>query len=157
MIKFILNPFDILFFGSGKPFNVNVQEAISIFPPFPNTLASSICSKIYSEKGINIKNIIKSFYGPFLQNNKGILFPKPLDILGEKKKINRELSNAYLLGNPKLINPSYTDLKNDLKNILWQKSKNKDFEIFESFITLDGLKKWLNNQEIENCDLVDKK
>ncbi|MEO0151709.1 MAG: type III-B CRISPR module-associated protein Cmr3 [candidate division WOR-3 bacterium] len=155
MIKFILKPFDVLFFGSGKPFNFSVQEASSIFPSFPNTLASSICSKILVEKGIDISRIIKKFYGPFLEKNNKILFPKPLDILREKKKENGEIIVGKLLKKFRLINPSYIDSQNNLKALLWIGKHNKNFEIFKGFITLHGLKKWLNNSEVSREDLVD--
>ncbi|MEJ5274199.1 MAG: type III-B CRISPR module-associated Cmr3 family protein, partial [Spirochaetota bacterium] len=53
MIKFTINPYDVLFFGSGKPFNKG-GNAKSIFPPFPNSIASSIFAKFYIETGIKI-------------------------------------------------------------------------------------------------------
>ncbi|MFN4226539.1 MAG: type III-B CRISPR module-associated protein Cmr3 [Candidatus Ratteibacteria bacterium] len=153
MIKFKFNPFDVLYFGGGKPFNLSVQEASSIFPPFPNTLASAICSKIYFEKGINVSKIIRKFYGPFLEKEGKILLPKPLDILCEIKKKDGEICGVDLKDKFKLINPAYTDCQG-LKALLWENKRNKHFEVFESFITIDGLKKWLNNQEIKKEDLV---
>ncbi len=86
MISFILNPFDVLFFGSGKPFNIGSQDTISIFPPFPHTLASSICSAVYHHKGIDVDQILKSVYGSFLEYKGKVYFPKPLDILNKKRR-----------------------------------------------------------------------
>ncbi len=156
MLKFSLHPFDVLFFGGGKPFNFNVQEAFSIFPPFPNTLAGAVSNKISIEKGIKTSKIIKKLYGPFLEKNNEILFPKPLDILIEKKKKDGDITKVSLKNKFKLINPSYTD-KPELKALLWESKTNKEFETFKSFITLNGLKKWLNNQDVRKDDLVYKK
>ncbi|MEN3045245.1 MAG: type III-B CRISPR module-associated protein Cmr3 [Candidatus Hydrothermales bacterium] len=155
MIKFTLEPFDVLFFGSGKPFNMNVQETDSIFPPFPNTLASSICGKIFSERNINVKEIIEKFYGPFLEKNNELLLPKPLDILIEKKVKDGKINQVILKNKFKLINPSHTD--GNLKSLLWEMKKNGDFETFEGFIKLNGLKKWLDNEEINENDIIHKK
>ncbi|MFN3921894.1 MAG: type III-B CRISPR module-associated Cmr3 family protein, partial [Caldimicrobium sp.] len=135
MLKFSLIPFDVLYFGSGRPFNFNVQETSSVFPPLPNTLASSVCSKLYHEKKINVENVLKKFYGPFLEKDGKILFPKPLDILSEKKKHGGDISGVNLIEKFNLLNPTYTDCK-DLKGLLWQNEKSKEFEVFEGFITL---------------------
>lgn len=155
MLKFKLTSFDVLYFGSGRPFNVNVQEAYSIFPPLPPTLAGAICNKICVEKKIEISKIINNFYGPFLEKNGELLFPKPLNILIEKKKKDGEISSVELKNknNFKLINPSYTDC-NELKGLLWESERGKVFEVFESFLKIKGLKKWLNNQEIKKEDIV---
>lgn len=153
MIKFILNPFDVLFFGSGKPFNFDVSETSSIFPPLPSTLAGAVSSKISTEKKIDTSKIIKNFYGPFLKRKEEILFPKPLDILLERKKRDGEISEVKLLKNSKLINPQYTDAS-ELKELLWEVERNKEFEVKEGFITLKGLNKWLNQEKIDKEDLV---
>lgn len=155
MIKFQLSSYDILFFGSGKPFNENVSEAISVFPPFPNTLASCICGKIYSHKKIKINKIIKKVYGPFIEKREEILFPKPLDILKEKKKEFGEISCVDLVSKFSLINPSFCDHEK-LKFLLWQRERNKDFETFEAYIKLEGLENWLANKKIDIDDLVEK-
>ena len=65
MIRFTLKPYDVLFFGLGRPFNRGDVVA-SAFPPHPNTFASAICSKIYQFKNIDISGILKSVYGPFI-------------------------------------------------------------------------------------------
>uniref|UniRef100_A0A7C4WAB0 Type III-B CRISPR module-associated protein Cmr3 n=1 Tax=candidate division WOR-3 bacterium TaxID=2052148 RepID=A0A7C4WAB0_UNCW3 len=155
MVKFSITPFDVLFFGRGKPFNLSVQEASSIFPPLPTTLAGAISAKIEQEKGKDASKIIKTFYGPFLEIEEKILFPKPLDILSEKKKEGGEITGVELLEerNFKLIKPFYSDLKEELKSLLWERKRNKEFEVFEGFISLEGLRKWLNNQEVNREDL----
>lgn len=153
MIKFFLYPYDILFFGKGKPFNPGSQDMFSSFPPLPHISASSICAKIYFEKGINISKILKSLYGPFIIKEEKLLFPKPLDILKEMRKSKDYKITSLILikNNFNLINPKDTDLDDALKGMLWV---NKDFEIFQSFINEEGLKKWLNNQDVLNDDIL---
>lgn len=153
MIKFIIKPFDILFFGTGRPFNFNVQEATSRLLPFPHTLAGAISNKISAEKGIDTSKIIKHFYGPFLEKENEILFPRPLDILSEKKQLEGEISGIRLVKNSKLIKPSFSDC-GSLEGLLWQEEKNKEFEVADGFITHTGLKKWFNNQRVEKKDLI---
>jgi len=58
MLKFIIKPYDVLFFGSGRPFNRG-DVVVSAFPPHPNTFASAICSKIYQFKNIDISRNFK--------------------------------------------------------------------------------------------------
>lgn len=45
MLKFEFEPFDVLFFGSGKAFNRG-DDASSIFPPFSHTFAGAISKKL---------------------------------------------------------------------------------------------------------------
>lgn len=157
MIKFVFSPYDVLFLGSGKPFNPGIQDITSIFPPFQNTLVSAICSKIYYEKGIDVSKIIKNLYGPFIKYNEKLLFPKPLDILKEKKKEKEyEVTLLKLKQNFQLLNPVDTDLKENLKSLLWH-GGNKDFESFEAFIDEEGLNFWLDNREISKNHIIEKK
>ncbi len=160
MVRFEIEPYDVLFFGSGKQFNIGSQDMHSIFPPFPHTLAGSICARIYAKKGINVSNIIKEVYGPFLKLQDRILFPKPMDILKERKKEeDYDISQAILIlrknQNSGLINSKDTDLECNLKGLLWQKSKeDKDFEPFRAFITQEGLKSWLSNSSVGNSEII---
>jgi CRISPR-associated protein Cmr3 len=147
MFKFNIKPYDVLFFGSGKPFNLG-DTARSIFPPFPHTFAGAICSKIYWEYKINITKILKDVYGPFLYNEKDkkIYFPKPADIYKERK---REDGEIYLLKFPnenyKLFNPKNTNKPNPIENFAVYFG-DKEVEDFGGFISQDGLQKWLNGQ-----------
>ena len=88
MLKFTIEPYDVLFFGSGKPFNIG-SNVESIFPPFPHSFAAAVYAKFVSEKGITIRNgkgIYKAVYGPFIEKSGVFYFPAPSDILQEKKK-----------------------------------------------------------------------
>lgn len=156
MLKFELKPYDVLFFGSGKPFNLNVQEASSIFPPFTTTIAGAISGKISSEKGIDSKRVIKKIYGPFLEKNEQILFIAPFDILKEKKKgeESARISKVYLEGNFRLLNPLFSNIPVQTSYLLWPKEKDKDLETFNGFIKLSGLQKWVNGLNIDKDDLV---
>lgn len=160
MLKFTIKPYDVLFFGSGKPFNVG-GDAESIFPPFPHSFASAIYAKLLSETGIKIleeQGIYKAVYGPFLKKDETILFPTPLDIMKEKKKEKGNIIKARIIKRDefKLLNLYDTDLPHCLEGILWVKSdkEDNDYEPFGDYITLSGLKKWLRGQEIEADDLI---
>lgn len=85
MIRFTLTPFDVLFFGSGRPFQMGDVVA-SAFPPHPNTFASAICAKINQIKKIKVSNILKAVYGPFVKKSDKIYFPKPQNVYTERKK-----------------------------------------------------------------------
>jgi len=147
MLKFKIKPYDVLFFGSGKPFNLG-DTARSIFPPFPHTFAGAICSKIYWKYKIDITKILKDVYGPFLYNEKDkkIYFPKPADIYTEKKEKDDKI---YLLKfkneNHKLFNPKNTNKPNPIENFAVYFG-DKEVEGFEGFISQDGLKEWLNGK-----------
>lgn len=160
MLKFTIKPHDVLFFGSGKPFNAG-GDAESIFPPFPHSFASAIYAKFFAETQIAIsenQGIFKDVYGPFLKKDKTLIFPAPLDIMKEKKNEEGKIAKAYIKKQKdfKLINLEDTDLRYSIDGLLWVKSDNKVTEVepFKEFITLEGLKKWLNNKEITKEDLI---
>ena len=154
MIKFTLTPYDVLFFGSGKPFNRG-DVVDSIFPPHPNTFASAICSKVYSHKNINISNILKAVYGPFIQKNEKIYFPKPQNIYKERKK--KGLEKIFVVKpfdkNLKLFDPENTNKPNGIQSLSVYKGI-EEIELFNGFISTDGLKKWLSDQEIDKDDIL---
>jgi len=160
MLKFIIEPYDVLFFGSGKPFNIG-SNVVSIFPPFPHSFAAAIYAKFVSETGITIRNgkgIYKAVYGPFIEKSGVVYFPAPSDILQEKKK---EESSKFKIADRcnqfSLINIEDTDLGSKIDSLLWSKPDNNDssdYEPFRGFINLEGLKNWFNGGEITKEDLL---
>ena len=160
MLKFTIEPYDVLFFGSGKPFNIG-SNVESIFPPFPHSFAAAIYAKFVSETGITIRNgkgIYKAVYGPFIEKSGVFYFPAPSDILQEKKK---EESSKFKIADRcnqfSLINIHDTDLGSKIDSLLWSKPDNNDssdYEPFRGFISLEGLKKWFNGGEITKEDLL---
>jgi len=151
MLKFVIKPFDILFFRDSKPFDIG-GVASSIFPPFPHTFAGAISSIIYQDLKINDFKVLEKVYGPFLYNEKQnkTYFPKPADIYKEKKK--EKINNIFSL-----------ELYDDNKLSLFKFSNSnkpdgiekfpiylgpEEVEGFNGFISENGLQKWINGQEI---------
>jgi CRISPR-associated protein Cmr3 len=155
MLKFTIEPYDVLFFGSGKPFNIG-SNGESIFPPFPHSFAAAVYAKFVSETGIAIRNgkgIYKAVYGPLIEKSGVVYFPAPSDILQEKKK---EESSKFKIADRcnqfSLININDTDLGSKINSLLWIKpdgNDSSDYEPFRGFISITGLKKWFNNEEIK--------
>lgn len=149
MLKFTIKPFDVLFFGGGKPFNIG-DTARSIFPPFPHTFAGSICSKIYHEYKIDVSQILKAVYGPFLLDEKDgkIYFPKPADIYTERK----ESKGLFNLKSVEDSDFSLFKFKNTNKPSIIEKfpihKGEEDIGGFEGFISQNGLQKWINGEEV---------
>jgi len=154
MLKFTLTPYDVLYFGSGKPFNRgDVVE--SVFPPYPNTFASAICSKIYYFKNIDVSTILKAVYGPFIKKQDKVYFPKPQNIYTERKK--EEFGKFFILNpfdenNLKLFKSDNTN-KPEIQTFAVYKGI-EEVEPFRAFISLQGFKGWLNKQEIDNYDIL---
>ncbi len=165
MLTLKIKPFDVLFFGSGKPFNIG-SVVHSTFPPMPHTIAGAISAKFKYELKIDSSMIIKRIFGPFLfraKNNKTetpeIFFPKPANILEEKKttqhcqdnKSEQEINDYTLCCKPyprnnfKLLDSTNTNLTNELSSfpILFGKYKA---ELSEGFISSAGLAKWLQGE-----------
>lgn len=154
MLRFKIKPYDVLFFGGGKPFNLG-ETAKSVFPPFPHTFAGAICSKIYQYYGTDTSDILKHVYGPFLYNDKEkkLYFPKPADIYSERKKDNGELS---FLSVKKDDNYSLFKFENTNKpdvNILPIYIGMKEVEGFDGFISEDGLNSWINGYAVRSGDI----
>jgi len=154
MLKFTIKPYDVLFFGSGKPFNVG-ESAQSIFPPHPTTFAGAICSKIYAQKGINVSGILKAVYGPFIEKDGKIYFPKPQNIYGERKK---EVIENFFIIEPKissfkLFSYENTNKPKEIEKLPIYKG-DEEIEPFEGFISIEGLKAWINNQKIEEKHIL---
>ncbi len=154
MIKFTLNPCDVLFFGSGKPFNRG-DVVNSIFPPHPTTFSGAVCSKICSYKNIKGASILKAVYGPFVEKQGKIYFPKPQNIYGERKKRNSEkffIVKPFDEGKLKLFKSENTN-KPQIKTFYVYKG-TEEVESFKGFISPDGLKKWLNDREVDEKDIL---
>ena len=156
MIKFTLAPYDVLFFGSGRPFNRGDVVA-SIFPPHPTTFAGAICSKIRSHKNIDTSSILKNVYGPFIQKQGEIYFPKPQNIYGKRKR--KKVEEVFVVKpidknlKLKLFDPINTNKPSELETLPVYKGE-EEVEPFMAFISLGGLKKWLNNEEINKDDIL---
>jgi len=160
MLKFTIEPYDVLFFGSGKPFNIG-SNVESIFPPFPHSFAAAVYAKFVSETGITIRNgkgIYKAVYGPFIEKSGVTYFPAPSDTLQEKKKEeSAKFKIADRCNQFSLINIEDTDLESKINSLLWSKPDNNDssdYEPFRGFINLEGLKKWFNGEKITKEDLL---
>ena len=160
MLKFTIEPYDVLFFGSGKPFNIG-SNVESIFPPFPHSFAAAVYAKFVSETGITIRNgkgIYKAVYGPFIEKSGVTYFPAPSDTLQEKKKEeSAKFKIADRCNQFSLINIEDTDLGSKIDSLLWSKPDNNDssdYEPFRGFINLEGLKKWFNGGKITKEDLL---
>jgi len=158
MLKFEIKPFDVLFLGSGKPFQVG-DTAISIFPPLPHTLAGAICSKIYHEREINPSRVLKTIYGPFLlfsnDKEKLIYFPKPLDIYRVRKK-EEKIQEVYLLRpfnrNAGVFKPENTNKLGEIDTLAVYYG-SEEVEPFNGFISQEGLKNWLEGRKIDRDDV----
>jgi CRISPR-associated protein Cmr3 len=164
MLKFTLKPYDVLFFGSGKPFNRG-DVVNSSFPPHPNTLASAIYSKLYhsnmiDESVVNNPNIINAVYGPFIQKGEKIYFPKPHNIYGKRKQ--KDLEKVFIINIPeektsekgtsekkfKLFDPSNTNKPEGIESLPVYIG-NEEVEPFNGFISTEGLRKYFNGGEID--------
>ncbi|GAB6078510.1 type III-B CRISPR module-associated protein Cmr3 [Hydrogenobaculum acidophilum] len=150
MLKFTIKPYDVLFFGSGKPFNVG-ESVQSIFPPHPTTFAGAVCSKIYAGPS----KLLKAVYGPFIEKDGITYFPKPQNIFGERKK---ETIERLFLVEPNnlvlsLFQYSNTNKPDRVEKLAIYKG-DEEIESFEGFISIEGLKSWINGEEIkDNCVL----
>ena len=164
MLKFTLKPYDVLFFGSGKPFNRG-DVVSSSFPPHPNTLASAIYSKLYhsnmiDERVVNNPNVIRAVYGPFIQKGEKIYFPKPHNIYGKRKQ--KDLEKVFIINIPKektsenetsekkfkLFDPSNTNKPEGIESLPVYIG-NEEVEPFNGFISTEGLRKYFNGGEID--------
>jgi len=154
MFKFTIKPYDVLFFGSGKPFNVG-ESVQSIFPPHPTTFAGAICSKISSQKGIDVSKILKAVYGPFIEKDGKIYFPKPQNIFGERKK--EDIKNLFIVEpmelTLKLFSYENTNKPKEIEKLPIYKG-DEEIESFDGFISIEGLKAWINNQKIDEKHIL---
>ncbi len=151
MLKFTIKPIDVVFFGSGKPFNLGGLGE-SIFPPFPNSFASAIFARLY-EEGIKNREVFEKVYGPFLEKDGKYYFPAPCDIVKEKGGSRIKVYKPRESSN--LIKVENTDLENKIKLMPWIKPEcQEDYEPFNGFISLEGLKKWYYGEKINASDLL---
>ncbi|MCR4430971.1 MAG: type III-B CRISPR module-associated protein Cmr3 [Tepidanaerobacteraceae bacterium] len=159
MLKFTLDPYDVLFFGRGKPFNIG-SDVQSTFPPFPHTVAGAICGRIAQRKKINISKILKMVYGPFIEKREEskdviLCFPKPANIYTEKK--HSKIEKLYeIKPQPKklfkLIN--FEDTNRPRIEDFCMYTGEGDIEPFDGFITQEGLEKWISGKKVEKDDIL---
>jgi len=151
MLKFTLGPYDVLYFGSGRPFNRG-DVVDSVFPPYPHTFAGAICSKF---KDIDATSILRAVYGPFIKRGSEIYFPKPYNIYSERKK--QEHENFFVVEPPKekqnLFNPENTNKPEEVGTLPTYKG-TEEIEPFDGFISIGGLKKWLNGQKVDKDEIL---
>lgn len=151
MIKFCIEPFDVLFFGGGKPFNIgSVVQSIEF--PFPHTFAGAISSIFQDLPGINENKILKNVYGPFLIKGETLYFPFPASIV--KSKNNNTFHCLSILDENEqiLVKSNYTNKINESKineSCLFYKGPD-EVENFNGFLSLKGLEKWLENEDIDS-------
>ena len=154
MLKFNIKPYDVLFFGSGRPFNLG-DVATSVFPPFPHTVAGAISSLI----GSSAARVLKRVFGPFLFNQKenALYFPKPSDIYNEKKK--KSLDKVYILKPAKvtfnLFNPENTNKPEEIEEFALL-PRDVNVAPFEGFISSKGLSEWLTGKEVDAKEIKSK-
>jgi CRISPR-associated protein Cmr3 len=153
MLKFTLTPYDVLFFGNSKPFDRG-SDATSIFPPLPNSFASTIFAKMYHLKDVKHnreKPLINAVYGPFIEKSGQIYFPAPHDILSDGKEIKS--LNILTELEDSLIDIHNTDIGNNISSLLWLVGdSDKNIKPFEGYISLEGLQKWLIVKKIDKND-----
>lgn len=153
MIKFKITPYDVFFFGSGRPFNVG-DVVYSIFP-HPHTLAGAICAKIHAHTKIDTSKILRSIYGPFIEKGGKLYFPKPSNILGERKK--EEIENIFHARpyelNTKLFRKENTNAESNIRTFPVYMGK-EDIGTFPAFISIEGLRKWLKGEKIEIHEIL---
>lgn len=156
MLKFKIRPFDVLFLGSGRPFNLG-DTAISLFPPLPHTLAGAICSKMYHSRKISPSRVLKAIYGPFLFNEKEnlIYFPKPTEIYRGRKKEGK-VDKIYLLKffdrDTKVFKAENTNKPEEVDNLAVY-CGSEEIEPFKGFISTEGLKCWLEGRKMNKNDI----
>lgn len=155
MIKLTIKPFDVLFFGSGKPFNMG-DVAESVFPPHPTTFAGAVCSKIYTHKNKDVSNILNAVYGPFVEYKGELLLPKPCNLYGERKK---DSGNRFFILKPQNDGDfrifKYKNTNKPNIEMLPIYKGSEEIEGFRGFINLKGLKELLKgNPNTLNRDIV---
>jgi len=158
MLKFKIRPFDVLFLGSGRPFNLG-DTAVSLFPPSSHTLAGAICSKIYHEREVNPSRVLKTVYGPFFlfsnEKEKLIYFPKPFDIYKGRKKEGK-IQEVYLLRpfnrNARVFKPENTNKPGGIDTLAVYYG-SEEVESFNGFISQEALKNWLEGRKIGKDDV----
>lgn len=158
---------DVLFFRTGRSFNRKFDiNAETFFPPYPSTIYGALRTAYFMQKGSfedfkngKFKDIIGfprengtdekgsfKIKGIFLKNGDKVFLPMPIDLVktkeGEEKKVyrlriikNEVISNSkveYLLVSP-----------HDKENV-----KN----LTNCFLDLDNLKKYLNNEKINEFE-----
>ena len=146
MIRFELNPYDILLFRDGRPLDLG-GRAYSIFPPFPSTFQGAIRAKLWANQDVsgferdwlNTENPSLEFYGPFIKKKGEIFFPLAANILKERKK-EKIQAVSIPIKESKFIKPENTNI--EIEKLPWVYI-DKDVELTGGFISLSELKNWL--------------
>jgi len=156
MIKFEIEPYDVLLFRDGRPFNPG-DWAYSIFPPLPSTFQGAIRAKIWMKqdnlrKNLSNPNVIDGwlspdenkmtlkFYGPFIKKGEEIYFPLPLNLLFSE---DGEIYFAEPQDTGRLVKIQNTNIQN-IQKITWVKTEKKVEVKTINFISLEGLIRYLN-------------
>ncbi len=155
MIKLEISPFDVLFFGDGKPFNMG-GTAKSMALPMPHTVAGAITSKLkalYPGRK-NLNTSIAAIYGPFLQKGEELYLPKPANVLqGRKGKGGHYLSLPKPKGTFKLLSAENTNVQG-VETLPFYIGKEQ-VEGGGGFISLEDLKKLLPFEKHRSGKLKD--
>jgi CRISPR-associated protein Cmr3 len=111
-------PLDSLLFRDGKPFDMTIHFARSIFPPFPYSFAGLLRTHFgralnfdeqkMKEAGLGYGDDFGEFYldGAYIQKDDELYFPVPADLLHEKDK-------DEVIG---IISPSLSTEETDIKS-----------------------------------------
>ncbi|WAM33725.1 type III-B CRISPR module-associated protein Cmr3 [Caldicellulosiruptor morganii] len=152
MLKFEFKPFDVLFFGSGKPFNRG-DDASSIFPPFPHTLAGAISQRLTTFSKIESSRTIKFIFGPFVKRlttiseEETLFFPAPSNIYTARKE---DKPDFFCILNPfenmslKLFLSQNTNKPNTIYTFCVYTKDETEIEPFNGFVSMKYLKHWLD-------------
>ncbi len=143
MIKLTVEPYDVLFFGSGKPFNMG-DVAKSLYLPMPHTVAGAVSAFVYENLG-KIP-FISAIYGPFLEYEGTIYVPAPANLLtGRKGEGGVFLS--FPEGGFRLLNIGNTNVEG-VKKLFFYRGREK-VEGFRGFISLEALKEYIQHGKIK--------
>ncbi|MCS7244372.1 MAG: type III-B CRISPR module-associated Cmr3 family protein [Candidatus Calescibacterium sp.] len=152
MIRFIIKPLDVLFFGSGRPFNLG-DVSKSNFPPYTHTFAGAI-SAIFNTSN---PQVITNIYGPFLYNQKDrqTYFPKPANIYKRRKKEN--LDKLFTIDPVPdeifiLLKYKNTNIPYGVENLCID-TTGEDLEPFQGIISEEGLKKWIKSENPDPSEI----
>jgi len=142
MIKLTIEPYDVLFFGSGKPFNMG-DVAKSLYLPMPHTVAGAVSA--FVRENLGKIPFISAIYGPFLKYRETIYVPAPANLLtGRKGEGGVYLS--FPEGDFRLLNVENTNVEG-VEKLFFYRGRGK-VEGFQGFISLETLKEYIHNGEI---------
>lgn len=161
---YLIKPIDVMHFGTGKSSTAIDSHIISSnFIPSIFTLAGAFRNAIFEKRNISLDDVINyvrndskddktlnnlinnlEVIGPFIHEEDKLFFQIPKDII---KKKNKFISSDFLM--LKKIKVKFDKLI-DLEYLPWFYTKERLDDFDERFINLDGLKRYLLAEEIEN-------